>query len=134
MVLGISYKTKSQAFFELSYDDPDYNRKRHDLLSPLKVVKIENISAAIPPQEELDKLVGKTGADLLNDGWISFSFEPVGKECYMQHGLFAFTVTFEGDVQAADEYDDETIKPLTVKSVIYEGLGDPADLHNKVDG
>ena len=103
------------------------------LLSPLTVNKIENISAAIPPQEELDELIGKTGEDLLNDEWISFSFDSVSMESYMQHGLFAYIVVFEGDIQAYCEYSDDVIKPLTVKSVKYEGLGDPADLNNRIE-
>ena len=126
-------ETTSQAFFELSYDDEDYDEKCNELLSPLTVNKIENISAAIPPQEELDELIGKTGEDLLNDEWISFSFDSVSMESYMQHGLFAYIVVFEGDIQAYGEYSDDVIKPLTVKSVKYEGLGDPADLNNRIE-
>jgi hypothetical protein len=111
----------------------DYDQKRRDILAPLTIRKIENISAAIPPQEELDKLIGKTGGELLDDGWVSFSFDPTSMESYMQHGLFAYTVVFEGEVQPVNEYTDDTIKPLTVKSVTYEGLGDASDLHNSVD-
>ena len=46
----------------------------------------------------------------------------------MSHGPFAYTVVFEGTVKNAEDFEEEDIKPLVVKSVTYSGLGNATSL------
>ena len=116
------------AIFELDFDSPDYNKKWKEILSPLKVQKIENLTEMIPAQEELDKLVGKTGEDLFNDGWTTGSgYNLEDMIVYMNHGPFSFAVTFDGTVENPETFnEEEDIKTMTVTAVAYEGIGDAA--------
>lgn len=116
----------SKAIFELDWDDPEYEAKTNALISPLKVTLIENLTENIPTEEELDKLVGKTGEELLNDGWYVSGRNLETMEFSMNHKAYAFKVVFEGTVEDADGFDDEDIGPFTVKSVTFEDYGDLA--------
>ena len=119
----------SKALWELSMLDEDYNEKLYDLLSPLEVRSCENLSELIPSQEELDELKGKTGAELLDDGWYNTGYILDDMVFYMNHDMFEYLVVFDGRVENTDNLDiKEAIRPLTVKSVTYYGLGDAAGL------
>ena len=119
-------KEASEALFALDWEDPDYDAKQRDIVSPLKVTLIENLTEKIPTEEELDKLVGKKGEDLLNDGWYISGWNLETMEFSMNHKAYAFKVTFEGAVENFDEFDDEDVGPLVVKSVVFEDYGDCA--------
>lgn len=121
-------KDVSDAVFALDWDDPQYDTKLRELISPLKVTRIENLTEAIPTQEELDQLVGKTGAELLDDGWYNSGWNLETMEFHMSHGPFEYTVVFEGTVKNAEDFEEEDIKPLVVKSVTYSGLGHATNL------
>ena len=109
--------------------DPDYNDKLAELVSPLEIDRYENISSMIPSQEELDTLVGKTGQDLLDDGWINSGYNLDTMEFFMDHGMFSYTVVFDGKLEQSDDLDAEKeIRPLTIRSVVYQGLADATTL------
>lgn len=118
----------SDRVFALDWEDPQYDAKLRELISPLKVDRIENLTEAIPPQEELDKLAGKTGEELFNEGWTNSGWNLETMEFYMYHGPFEYIVVFEGDAKSPEEFDEEDINPLVVKSVKYYGLGDATNL------
>ncbi len=118
----------SEALFNLEWDDPEYDEKLRALASPLRVVKIDNMSEGIPAQEELDKYVGKTGAELFDDGWTnsgwSFS-DPEGIVAFMNKGPYSFDVVMTGDIADAESFEEEDIRPLVVQSVTFDNISDP---------
>ena len=118
----------ADAIFALDWEDPQYDEKERELISPLKVIRIENLTETIPTQEELDQLVGKTGKELLEDDWYLSGWNLVDEEFTMGHGPFMYTVVFDGTIQNPDEFEDEDIEPLVVKSVTYAGRGDLTNL------
>ena len=121
----------SQALFDLDYMDPDHDKKMGDLVSSLEIETLENLSENILPQEELDKLVGKTGADLINDGWVTgMGYNTDTMEFWLDYKAIQYTVVFEGSVDSeAEDFDEEeAIKPLVIKSVTYNGLGDATNI------
>lgn len=59
---------QEQAIFDLDWNDPDHDAKEAEILNPIAIDSIENLTEQIPAQAELDKLVGKTGKDLLDEG------------------------------------------------------------------
>ena len=119
----------SEAFFALDFEDPDYLRKFTDLVSPLPITHVENLTAQIPSREALDALIGKTCEELLNDGWTCEGWTLEGPELnelvfHLNHGSFAYGVTFDGAEDLPDDFDEADLKPLTVTSVTYSGIGD----------
>ena len=90
--------------------------------------KLENLSEQILTQDQLDQLKGKTGQELLRDGWTcSGSFNLESKEFFLNYGPFLYSVTFDGEIteKNAEDFDDEAgIRELTVKSVQFSELGD----------
>ncbi|MBQ9228710.1 MAG: hypothetical protein IJ168_07765 [Eubacterium sp.] len=120
------------AIFDIDYSDSDYEQQIADLISPLAVETCELLDDYILPQEELDQLVGKTGEDLLNDGWrIGMSYNTADLEFELEKDCWAYTVTFDGDpMENTDDFDaEEAIKTLTVKSVTFaDYLGDATNI------
>lgn len=112
------------AVLNLDFDDEQYEEKKTELISPLKVTEIQNLTEAIPTQEELDQLVGKTGEELLNDGWSVWGWNLEDMEFNMNHGFFSYRVILDGTVENVEDFEEEDIKPMVVVSVTYDGLGD----------
>ena len=107
-------------------------QKVRDLVSPLEVAYVENLSEQIPGQEELDKLIGKTGQDLFDDGWTYWYYDLDDMEAGLNHGAFAYTVLFAYDGEQMENTDDfdfyEAFNDLPVASVTFAGLGDATEL------
>lgn len=114
----------------------DSRDKMDQIYSSLAIDRCENLSRLIPTQEELDKLVGKTGKDLFDSGWDSRGFslgDPEGQQLYAAKGLFEYTVIFEGKYEGkpinweTDEFDEKKyFSDKKVKSVKYKGVSDAA--------
>ena len=121
----------SQKIFDLEFDDPDYDEKYYGLIENLTVEKIDNISEAIPSQEELDQYVGKTGKVLTDEGWYYYYYNLETNEFGMTRGWFSCVFVFDGKIEYKENEDidvDETIKDLKIVSVTYDGFGDLTDL------
>lgn len=110
--------------------DDDYDAKLKELLSPIAVTKCEKLNDLKLTEDEMNALVGKTGEDLLKDGWTSgYGYNLEDKEFYLEKSPFTYFVTFsfEEKLEDSDDFDvEEAIRPMTVKSVAFEGLGDGA--------
>ena len=121
-----------QALWDLSWDDPDFDAKRRELLADVAVDSLENLSEQIPSQEELDAFVGKTGKDLEDAGWTEgYGYNLEDMEFYLDKKPFNFVVTFEKDKEYENTDDFNvwaTIEPLTIKSIVYNGLGDASGI------
>ncbi len=112
------------AVFELDWEDEDYEEKKLELLAPLKVLRIENFSEMEPTQEELDALIGKTGAELFEDGWVCWGWDLDGMVFYMDHGVFSYLLGMEGEVEDYENFESEDAADLVVVSAEFNGLGD----------
>lgn len=122
------------AIIDLDYEDEDYDAKYDELVYPLEISKIENLSDMIPSKSELKALVGKTGADLLADDWYCMGYNLDEMQFYMNKDPFEYIITFDGSLEMSDDFDEyEAIAPLTVKSVEFFGLGDAAYIEDYTD-
>ena len=121
----------SQKLWDTEYDE-DWDQKMLDLLGQVPVERVENLSEQIPSQEELDKLVGKTGQELFDDGWSYYYYNLEDMETGLYHGPFSYTVCFDYDGEPMENTDDfdfyEEFKDLTVSSVTFSGLGEATNL------
>ena len=121
----------SETIWAIDFFDENRDAMILEAVSPLPIMRLDNLTELIPPQEELDALVGKTGQELKDDGWSISSWDLDSLEFGMYHGPFAFTVLMEGDFTPNENYDfdeDADFAPLTVKSVTYDGIGDASDV------
>ena len=122
-----------QAFMDLEFDDPDYDAKLEKVIGPLKIDMWENLNDMIPPQEELDQWVGKTGQELFDAGWTNSGWNLDDMEFWMDYGPFMYTVVMDGTVENVEDFDEEDIAPLVVKSVTYNDLGDASYIEEKAE-
>ena len=89
----------SEALWALDFSDEDYDAKYDALVNPLAIDKLEELNSQLLTQEEMDALVGKTGQELLDDGWYnSNGYNLDSMEFWMGYGPFVYTVTFDGEV------------------------------------
>lgn len=119
----------SKALNELDILDESHDEKMAELVSPLEISRLDNLTEQMPSQEELDALVGKTGQELLDNGWTSGGYNLDEGEFWLNKGAYAYTVTFNETVEQTEDFDEyEAIAPLTVKSVTCTGIGDATNL------
>ena len=112
------------ALWGLEYDD-DYEQNFRALIEDLPVVSVEDLSAEMISQEELDALVGMKGKDVLAQGFEPNGYSYTDEETmfYMENGLFDYAFEFEEiiDDSEADPYD--LVNDMTVKAAWCSGMG-----------
>lgn len=113
--------------FDLDFGE-DYDQNVKDIVSPLEVAFLDNLTEMMPTQEELDKLVGKTGQELFDDDWYYFYYNLEDMDTMLEHGIYEYNVVFEYDGDPMENTDDfdfyEAFSGLKVKSVKCLGVGD----------
>ena len=76
-------------------------------LSPVKV--IENLArVSMPTQEEADQYIGKTGQELIDDGWTVHFYNLEEMKFGMTHGIYSYDITFEGEIENPDNFNEDT--------------------------
>ena len=89
---------------DLNVMDDDYNDKLREIIGDLEIVSVDDLTAEVPTQEQLDAMVGKTGQELIDDGWAFQSYFMTGGDetgATFTKGYVACNVTF--DVKVSDE-------------------------------
>ena len=115
----------SQAVFAIDLDDPDQDEKQNELLAPLPVKVIENLTEGIPTQEEAEQYIGKTGQELIDDGWTVHFYNLEEMKFGMTHGIYSYDITFEGEIENPDNFNEDTdMGGLTVSAITCDGIGD----------
>ena len=115
----------AQAIFDLDFDDSNYDKKLSELIAPLPVKVIENLTENIPSQKEADQYVGKTGQELIDDGWTVHFYNLDELQFKMTYGIYSYDITFEGKIKDPDSFNEDTdMGGLTVKAITCSGVGD----------
>ncbi|MBQ1407988.1 MAG: hypothetical protein IIY88_07650 [Eubacterium sp.] len=120
-----------QAYMDVDILEDGHEEKQNEIISSIEIDKLENLNEQILSQEELDALVGKTGQDLMDDGWTFSGHNLEEMEFWMDYGPFEYTVTFDGEVTEAEWetfVDEEDTKDLTVKSAVFTTIGDATNI------
>lgn len=99
--------------------------KVEELLSPIATTKVEKLEA--PTDDEVNALVGKTGAELKDAG---FKFKVGGvavngneTDCTATKGYFDYLITFDGAVADEDTADPTSaVADLKVSSIALQGV------------
>jgi len=95
-----------------------------------KIVTAEDITAEILDQNALNNLVGKTGKDLIADGWVFESYFMYGGEqtgATMSKGNFGYNITFDVTTpESATEDGGASIMDATVIEAGFSGASNAA--------
>lgn len=112
---------------KLDASKEDFEEKSKELFGPLEITKRENLSEMTPSKEDLDKYIGKTGQELLDEGWLFSAYLDDEKAFYMDYDWYECKITFDKEIKYdQDNFDGEKeIKDLKVKTIEYSGMGDP---------
>ena len=108
--------------------DPEAEQKERALLADLPIEQLYNLSEVLLPQEALDSLAGMTGQELLDLGFVpqgSYGFNEEEKLSWaaLDKGPFGYRFEFVEYVTVNEDDPNvaEVIRPLTVKSAVWEG-------------
>jgi hypothetical protein len=119
---GIQDKTS-----ELDFLADDYNDKLLEVIGGLEIVSVEDLTAEVPTQEQLDAMVGKTGQELIDDGWAFQSYFMTGGDetgATFTKGMIACNVTFGAKVSTEAADSDEIGDLLKdAKVILAESAG-----------
>ena len=110
---------------DLDWDDPEYSSKLAAIIGSLEVEKIINISEKELKGDALKAVVGKSGEELLNEGWIVSGYNLQDMQFTMSYDCFSYYVDMEGEIKDKDNFnEEEDIKSLKVKSIVCNGIED----------
>ena len=118
-------ESKYEAVIAISPLDPDSDEKVIALLSDVMIESIEDITSQRLTGEELAALVGKTGQELYDMGFVfnGFGFGDKTLDVSFVKNCFEYTVFFREEVENNDDFDaEEACKTLTVASAEYGGI------------
>ena len=120
----------------LDMSDDDYQEKFLEVMGDLELESAEDLTGQRLTQDEMDAYVGKTGQDLVDDGFAFESYWMYGGDetgAVMAKGPLAYNVTF--DVSIPDEKAEDggaSIMGATITDAVYAGASvdatDPSTL------
>lgn len=134
---GVYYRASSKltqemtdALWNLDYGDPDYDAKYLELLNSVKIDKLEDLTGEILSEDELAAIAGKTGQELLDEGWtVDGTYYLDEMAFWMNYGPFVYSVFFDADASSINNetFDpEEGIKGWTATGGRFEMLGNNA--------
>ncbi len=133
---GVYYRVRadlpqdiSDAIWAIDFFDEERDAKIHEIIGGLSIAKAENLNDQKLSDKEMNALVGKTGQDLMNDGWYNSGYNLDDMEFWMNKGPFTYSVVFDGKLTDSDDFNaEEAIVGLTIKSVTFDGIGDATNI------
>lgn len=117
---------------KLNMTDDDYDEKFLQVMGGLELESAEDLTADKLTQDQLDAYVGKTGKDLVSDGFTFDNYWMYGGDetgAKMAKGNFAYNVTFDVTVdedKADSDEDGAAIMDATIEFMDYSGASDEA--------
>ena len=108
----------------------DYDKKFAEVVGGQPLLSAEDITAEKLTQDEVDAYKGKTGQDLMNDGFAFQSYYMTGGDqtgVTMAKGYIAYNVTFDASVpEGGTEDDGAAIKSAPIADIEFAGGSDEA--------
>ena len=121
----------SEELWEIEFDE-QRDQKVRELLAPVTVDRIEDLSGQILSREELDKLIGKRGQELFDAGWTYWCYDLEDMTAGMNYGPFTYDFSFDYEGEQMENSDDfdfyRAFADLTISAADFGGLGDASVL------
>lgn len=108
----------------IPFDDEDRDQKVRDILGPAEITRIDDMTDTIPSEDEVNALIGKTGQELLDDGFALESCYSEDESCTVNvsKNYAEYMLEFDGAVNDEDDSWKEEITALKVTSASYTGV------------
>ena len=120
----------------VDWSKDDASEKTEEALSPLELVSAEDLTSQLISQDELNKLVGKTGQELVNEGWTFQNYYMYGGEqtgaTFVKEDL-AYSFIFDVSI-SEDAAEDEGAAMMSAKlaEAEFQNAADAATDPSKV--
>ncbi|MCR4632686.1 MAG: hypothetical protein K5648_01000 [Erysipelotrichaceae bacterium] len=115
---------QAAAILGLDILDPNYDSDYAALVAPLAIDHIVDLTEKIPTEADLEQYKGKSGQELLDEGWQLSFVNSETMDARMDHGYYSYNIKFEGGSKNDPDMDiEEVIKDWKVASIAYEGIG-----------
>jgi hypothetical protein len=118
-----------EKYFAVDPSDADYDKKQNEIVGTLKVVSVEDLTPKVLGKDVLDAYVGKTGQDVIGDGFTFVSYSMYGGDetmAAMDKDNISYNVTFDGTVPDDKDDNGDSLKELKVKSIEVGTISDSA--------
>ena len=129
-VLAKMDAAKGEKVFELDSSADDRFKQLADLIGDVEIESAEDITTDRIGQPDLDAYVGKTGQNLIDDGFTFADYYMYGGDetgAMMDKGYFSYGVVFDMQVSESRIGDEgAAIKDATVKSISYMSIANAA--------
>ena len=115
----------TQKLYDLDIFDDNYKQNELDLVKELEIARVDDLKAGVPTQQELDKYINSTVADLEAFGFEMSGWSVIGTEGEFTFdcGYYEYAVTFNEPLSEGTDYNETgATDGLTVKSVTYNQL------------
>jgi uncharacterized FlaG/YvyC family protein len=110
---------------EIDFYDPDKDAKTLELISDLKIARIDDLSTTRLTDEECENVMGKTGQEMLDDGFIITGYSAYDDyvEVFMSKDVHEYSCGFDGlEVDLENGFNQESILELKCNSISYMGV------------
>ena len=124
-----------QAIDSLDWKSDDCYDKEYELLAPVEITQLENISEHAMTQEEMNNaFAGKTVGEILDEGWEikSYYYSEDRVDIWKMDNMFCYVLVFDTKYDSNNR-DSDSLRDLVVASVEYLGVNDPTDLSIPLD-
>lgn len=115
---------------EIDFFDDKRDEKLQAILKDVEVSISEDMEKYIPTDTDLKAFEGKTGQQLLDDGFYETGYALWDEQYfYMSHGMIEYKIFFNEKITVVDGEDldvEETIKNMTVKKAEFNDFTDSA--------
>ncbi len=129
-VRAIMPKDVEKKVSELDFTEENERKKIDGLVSPLAIEKIENLNENILDDDAIKGLIGKSGKDLIDSGWICTGYNLDDMVFSMEYNCFQYDVVFDGKIDEShyDDFEESEIESMKVKSVTCSDIGDATNI------
>lgn len=108
---------------KIQFTDADAIDGIETALSGLEITKVEDITDKVVPQADLEKLVGKSGKDLMSDGYRFVSYSSYGGDsttATFDKGYYGYEITFSKKLTEGANLDGDegaAVRDATITGV-----------------
>lgn len=113
------------AFADLDMGADDYREQFTEAVADLELVEASDITADLMSQEDIQQYVGKTGQELIDEGFVFGSYNMYGGEqtgADLDKGYFSYSFTFDTQT-SEDQTEDGGASILDAPVVEAQSLG-----------
>ena len=108
----------------ISFDDPDRDAKVKEILGPVEVTDVQDITALVPAEDDVSALVGKTGQELMDEGYDLTYFAVNGDVTSVSatKDYCAYLFDFDGTVKDDDPAWKDKVAKMKVTEASFQDL------------